>query len=151
PSEIFDRYFPVREPGTEYYIDPQSNAPANPIFTRYLEKLPRIAKQIGKKYGVMPILNDPQGYQGPPADTDFIQHFDDLNDIDSFIANFSEEMSIETYNRVSRLRQAVENKYGNDKISPAQLLDLYEQIGLTSQDIEDVVNLDFRSDPDSSN
>lgn len=127
------KYFPFKDSGGKKYHVGTYNV--TPIFKRYLEKLPRITKQIGKKYGSIPFLYDPVAVAEPAnvSRDNFVQIFDTPDDINSFIAH--KDLPDIIQHKLEALVQVAYHR-GIDNFTPDNLYDLYEKVGLKPTDLD---------------
>lgn len=135
--QVMDKYFPAKGAGVDHMSPDKSEGPMNAIFERYLTKLPRIAKQIGKKYGSIPQLYDPEA-RAPDESTDefdqhFKQHFDNLNDLGSLLANYGSGMPPEMAKSLGRLQQYLYQNNMKENISPEDLFKAQKAVGVDNQ------------------
>jgi hypothetical protein len=118
-----------------------------PIVNRYLEKLPRIARQIGKKYGAMPYLYDPSMVEkGPDIDPEtgfdnrFMAHFDTIYDVQSLLVNMSGNgMSADLEKGLEKLVQIMHQRGMVDNFSPLELSELQEKAGINNKELDDFI------------
>lgn len=134
--EVLDKYFPALERGgVRYYNSANQDFNITAIVNRYLQRLPRIAKQIGKKFGAVPYLYNPNVDAGAELfEGAFEEYFMSPDDVFSFIANYDVDPDLEGRMRVAA--QVMRNQ------RTVNIEEAFEKANILLTEIEEVIASD---------
>jgi hypothetical protein len=142
---LWQKYLPAKTTGgVQHFVGiGDEKYDRTPIVNRYLEKMPRIAKQIGKKFGSIPYLYDPAMVERVDPETGFdngfIAHFDNIYDVQSLLAAFGgSTMPSNLEKGLNKLMQIMHQR-GIGTVSPRELSEMQEKAGIDNKELNDFI------------